>query len=68
MMAPFYGTQEDFIKREISVWGIDYITDLFDKGYDAIETTAGWKWQMPALSNPTVTMSDRMPAGNISRV
>lgn len=53
MTPQFYGTQDDFIKREIEVWGIDYITDLFDKGYDAIKTTAGWKWQMPVAVRAT---------------
>lgn len=47
MMAPFHGTQTNFIDHEIGVWGIDYVTDLFNKGYDAIYTTAGWKWQLP---------------------
>lgn len=55
MMAPFHGTQTNFIDHEIGVWGIDYVTDLFNKGYDAIYTTAGWKWQLPVTSNSPIT-------------
>jgi len=42
-------TRDEFINHEIHVWGIDYISDLFDKGYEvvALATQDGdtrWSW------------------------
>lgn len=47
MMTPFHGTKTDFIKRESRVWGEDVVDNLLDGGYDAVYTTAGWKWILP---------------------
>lgn len=49
MMTPYFGTETQFINREIDTWGESYITDLLNKGYVAVFTTAGWKWQMPVV-------------------
>jgi hypothetical protein len=42
-------TREEFINREISTWGEDYIFDLFDRGYEVVSLTARngdtrWSW------------------------
>lgn len=43
---------QQFLDHEISVWGEDYIFDLIDRGYRAVETTAGCRWLAPALVPP----------------
>lgn len=47
MTANTFNTQGDFITHEIKVWGFEYIENLLNHGYDAILTTAGWKWVLP---------------------
>lgn len=41
-------TREEFVNREIATWGDDYIIDLFERGYVAIELQNGthskWTW------------------------
>jgi len=42
-------TKQQFITKEIATWGQDYIFDLIDRGYDAVELhdTQGrmkWSW------------------------
>lgn len=27
-------SQEQFIDKTIQIWGLDYVSDLFDKGYE----------------------------------
>lgn len=41
-------TREDYIKREMSIWGEDCVNDLFDSGYDVVELVVfgelRWWW------------------------
>jgi len=42
-------TREQYINREISTWGFDYIADLFDRGYEVRQLTnshgeSKWSW------------------------
>ena len=43
-------TREEFINREVRVWGEDYIFDLLDRGYEPIlltnpqTTQTRWSW------------------------
>ena len=43
-------TYQQFMDREIRIWGEDYIFDLFDRGYNVVLTTSGYKWVMPLRS------------------
>lgn len=40
----------EFIKKEISIWGEDYIYDLIDRGFEPILITNGvtvkWTWRL----------------------
>lgn len=47
-------TEDEFLKKEIVLWGENYIFDLVDRGYTLKLTTAGWRWILPA-SVPVVT-------------
>jgi hypothetical protein len=44
-------TKEDFIRREMNIWGEDYIFSLIDRGYDpvqlVIEGKLRWWWVLP---------------------
>lgn len=46
-------TKEEFINREVYVWGEDYIFDLIDKGYNVIEVNGVFKWVAPVRANGT---------------
>lgn len=40
-----------FVKHEISVWGDEYVDDLFDKGYVPVKLSNGkWAWLKDADS------------------
>ena len=41
-------TMQDFIEKEISVWGEDYVFDLMDRGYTPVLTDRGWYWLVTA--------------------
>jgi hypothetical protein len=50
-------TYDEFIKREIRVWGEDYIFALLDSGYEAVELisamgTMRWTWRKPLTTAP----------------
>lgn len=30
-------TRAQFVNKQIEIWGFDYISDLFDKGYEPIQ-------------------------------
>ena len=42
------GSEDEFVKREMFIWGEDYIIDLMDKGFTPIlvleGTTYKWTW------------------------
>lgn len=42
-------TQDEYLKREIALWGEEYIFDLIDRGFTLILTSDGWKWVLPQL-------------------
>jgi hypothetical protein len=48
-------TREQFISREIATWGEDYVFDLFERGYVAVQLSNGsrirWTWMVP--TSPT---------------
>jgi len=51
-------TREQFISREIATWGEDYVFDLFERGYVAIQLSNGsrvrWTWMVPQVpTSPT---------------
>lgn len=50
-------TQDEFIKREMSIWGEDYIFDLLERGYEPKLTSAGYKW---FYTNPAVDTAQRL--------
>jgi hypothetical protein len=62
-----YNTQEQFVNKEIEVWGFDYISDLFDKGYEPLEILdertgkLKWTWHLfirpPRNSRPLARVS-----------
>lgn len=37
-------TMEEFIQKEIEIWGIDYIDELCSKGFDAAFVNGKWAW------------------------
>lgn len=41
-------TKDQFIQQQVATWGEDYIFDLIDKGYEAVEYdwngTIRWWW------------------------
>lgn len=40
-------TKDEFIAKEVATWGEDYIFDLIDRGYEAVELVdemGGTKW------------------------
>jgi hypothetical protein len=43
-------TKDEFIQHEVSVWGEDYIFDLIDRGYEAVEMVVDgstrWWWKL----------------------
>lgn len=42
-------TADEFIKREIVVWGEDFINDLLDRGYEPTLLSDGrWVLKLPA--------------------
>lgn len=43
-------TMEEFVQSEIAKWGIDYIDDLCQKGFDPAFVNGKWVW----LQKPTV--------------
>jgi len=53
-------TREQFIDQEIRVWGFDYISDLFDRGYEVCELTSShggnkWSWLLTS-QRPSATV------------
>lgn len=34
----------EFYKNQVSVWGVDYVEDLVERGYAPKLTEHGWKW------------------------
>jgi hypothetical protein len=44
-------TKEQFVRKQIDVWGFDYIEELFDKGYEPKLLGNGdgvkWVWMLP---------------------
>jgi hypothetical protein len=62
-------TKEDYIRREMDIWGEDYIFDLIDRGYEAVELAINgklrWWWVLPRQAasggsgeNPLLTQAD----------
>lgn len=51
-------TREEFLTHEIYVWGEDYIFNLIDRGYSLINTTGGWRWQLPVRTSTISTKVD----------
>jgi hypothetical protein len=50
-------TMQEFIDKEIAVWGEDYVFDLFDKGYEPIALMREmggirWSWKLEPLTQP----------------
>ena len=50
-------TKDQFINREVTTWGEDYIFDLLDRGYEAIELIdqtgqTRWSWRLTNASKP----------------
>ncbi len=48
-------TREQFIDREIRIWGVDYIADLFAQGYEIVQSvdTYGnvkFGWLLPQVA------------------
>jgi len=43
-------TENEFIKRECSIWGEDYIFDLIERGYVPVLTDHGWKWMVTRVA------------------
>lgn len=38
-------TADEYLRREISVWGEDYVYDLIDRGYTPVKLSNGkWSW------------------------
>lgn len=37
-------TENEFIRREIAIWGEDEIFDLIESGYVPVLTNRGYKW------------------------
>jgi len=58
-------TFDAFVKKEISIWGEDYIFDLIEKGYKPVLLVVGdgatgqtkWSWKMPRNSPLTSGLS-----------
>lgn len=46
-------TREEFINREVAIWGEDYIFDLLDRGYEPKLTSEGWRWFAPVITRIT---------------
>ncbi len=46
-MTGYLGTETEFINHESRTWGIEYIEELLDKGYEPKLTTDGWRWILP---------------------
>lgn len=49
-------TKQEFIDHEVSVWGEDYIFDLLDRGYEAVQLSFNgdnsqikWWWRHPIV-------------------
>lgn len=40
-------TETEFLNREISVWGVEYVDSLLERGYEPKLTTRGWTWILP---------------------
>lgn len=46
-------THEDFINREIRIWGIDFVAQKFDDGYEVVRVvdmdgTERFSWLIPS--------------------
>lgn len=57
-------TYEQFIKREMHVWGEDCVFDLFDRGYKVVllVTDTGqtkWTWKMPVTHERGLTLASQ---------
>lgn len=48
--------EEKFIEKEIKVWGIDYISDLFDKDFKPEFIDGKWRWVQPAINTQAVAV------------
>lgn len=48
-MAPTLTTNE-WVKREIELWGYDYIEYLFALGYEPTLTSLGWRWVLTPVA------------------
>jgi hypothetical protein len=47
-----------FVKQEISVWGDEYVDDLFDKGYVPVKLSNGkWAWLLVNTANELIASS-----------
>jgi len=60
-------TREEFINREIRVWGEDYIFDLLDRGYEVrhLHTPDGgskWSWVLTE-ARPRATVQSAASGG-----
>lgn len=47
-------TESEFLNKEISIWGLEEVEDLIDRGFNPIKTTQGWTWVLPAQSKSKV--------------
>lgn len=46
-MATTFLTEQDFLNREIKVWGFEYIENLLESGFEPKLTTKDWTWILP---------------------
>lgn len=56
--AQYHTEANEFIKREIHVWGEDYVDDLFDKGYVPVKlSNSKWSWLLDTESVNSVALT-----------
>jgi hypothetical protein len=50
-----FGTEHQFVSREIDLWGFDHIESLASDGFVPYLTNRGWRWiqQVPVQSGRT---------------
>jgi hypothetical protein len=57
-------TENEFINRELDLWGFEEVEVLFGKGFKPVLTDKGWRWLLTQDDKPA-TMRSRPARGSL---
>lgn len=57
-------TVDNFVNKEIALWGFDEIEALFISGYEPVNTDHGWRWLAPKSTKVTNPSNSTLTVAN----